>query len=503
MRRATRLTQLRALGGLAAVALVAACSGGGSITGGSPTTASSTPSSGSTADTASVSTLPATTSTVADTLPECPADALASASGPVTITFWHGMSGPLNDEMIKLTDAYNASQTKVKVKLVQASYETTTDNYLQAKQSDRPDMVQLPEYTVQSIIDTKSTVSIDKCITTAKYDTSKFLQTALDAYASGGVQRAMPFNISNPVLFYNKQAFTKAGLDPNKPPASLDELQAMSKKIVDSGASTYGLALDTGFDSGGGWYIEQWFAKARKFYLDGDNGRTSRATKVLYNDQTGVDLMTFLQKMLNDKLAVNVGDNNATGYDNLLKLADQKAPAAMTINTSAALGPVLSVLGGGQFPNIKPDDVGIGPMPGPDGKPGALIGGAALWVVNSGDPARIAATWDYLTYLESAQTQSTWAVATGYVPTRSDAFDVDPYKTTVAKDPRFAVAYQQLKDTPAGPTSVGPLTGPLREVRTVLATAVAAIFGGADPKASLDGAAQQADDLITQYTARN
>ena len=42
----------------------------------------------------------------------------------------------------------------------------------------------------------------------------------------------------------------------------------------------------------------------------------------------------------------------------------------MTINTSAALGPVLAVLGGGQFPNIKPADVGVGPMPGPGGKPG-------------------------------------------------------------------------------------------------------------------------------------
>jgi sn-glycerol 3-phosphate transport system substrate-binding protein len=497
-----RATPSRVVGALAALAFVAACSGGGSITGGSPTTSAATPTSGSTADSTG-STVPATSTTVADTLPDCPTDALASATAPVQITFWHGMTGPLNDEMIKLTDAYNSSQTKVKVKLVQASYETTTDNYLQAKQADRPDMVQLPEYTVQSIIDTKSTVSIDKCVANSKLDTSKFLRTALDAYASGGVQRAMPFNISNPVLFYNKQAFTKAGLDPNKPPVSLDELQAMSKKIVDSGAATYGLALDTGFDSGGGWYIEQWFAKAQKFYLDGDNGRTSRATKVLYNDQTGVDLMTFLQKMLNDKLAVNVGDNSATGYDNLLKLADQKAPAAMTINTSAALGPVLAVLAGGQFPNIKADDVGVGAMPGPDGKPGALIGGAALWVVNSGDPARTAATWDFLTYLESAQTQSSWAVATGYVPTRSDAFDVEPLKTTIAKDPRFAVAYQQLKDAPAGPTSVGPLTGPLREVRTVLATAVAAIFGGADPKASLDSAAQQANDLIAQYNARN
>jgi sn-glycerol 3-phosphate transport system substrate-binding protein len=314
----------------------------------------------------------------------------------------------------------------------------------------------------------------------------------------------MPFNISNPVLFYNKRVFTKAGLDPNKPPQSLDELRTMSQKIVDSGAAKYGISLDSGFDSGGGWYVEQWFCKAQEFYLDGNNGRAARATKVLYNNQTGVDVLTYLQKLLNDKLAVDVGDNSQTGYDNLLKMADAKEPAAMTINTSAAIGPVLDILGNsGQFPGISANDVGIGPMPGPDGKPGALIGGASLWVVDSGDDVRTAATWDYLTYLVAAQQQSTWASATGYIPVRTDAITLDPYKTTVATDPRFSVAFDQLKASPDAPTSAGPVVGPLREVRSVLATGVAAIFKGADVKTTLDAAAKQANGLIADYNARN
>jgi sn-glycerol 3-phosphate transport system substrate-binding protein len=486
---------------LAAVALVAACSGGGSITdSGSNTTAPPTDSTGGSGTTDSVA---GTTTVPPDTLPDCPTDALASARGTVDIEFWHGMSGPLGEELTKITDAYNASQDKVKVKLVQGSYEETADNYYAANADSRPDLVQLPEYQVQAMVDTASTVPVGKCIESSGYDTSKFLPTALSAYATAGVQWAMPFNISNPVLFYNKRVFQAAGLDPAKPPVSLDELQAMSKKIVDSGAAKYGLALESGFDSGGGWYVEQWFAKAQEFYVDGDNGRTQRATKVLYNNQTGVDLLTFLQGMLNDGLAVNVGDNSASGYDNLLKLADQKEPAAMTINTSASLGPVLQVLGTGQFPNINASDVGVGPMPGPDGKPGMLIGGAALWVVDSGDDVRTAATWDFLTYLTAAQQQSEWAAATGYVPNRTDALDLEPYKTTVANDPRFNVAYQQLLDTPDVPTSAGPVVGPLREIRTVLANAVASVFGGADPKTALDDAASQSDSLITDYNSRN
>jgi sn-glycerol 3-phosphate transport system substrate-binding protein len=495
---------------LTALGLVAACSSGGSITGSGDTTAPKPPAttsgSSSTGSTVAPATTagPSTTAVPADSFPDCTTDALATASGTTNITFWHGMSGPLNDELTKLTDAYNKSQTKVKVKLVQGSYEDTADNYLQASQNKRPDMVQLPEYMVQSIVDTKSTIPVGKCVKAANFDLSKFLPAGLAAYTTQGMQRSMPFNISNPVLFYNKKAFAKAGLDPNKPPASLDEMRTMSQKIVDSGAAPFGLALESGFDSGGGWYVEQWFAKAQQFYLDNDNGRSARATKVLYNDQTGVDLLTFLQKMINDKLAVNVGDNSTTGYDNLLKLADKKQPAAMTIATSASLGPVLTVLGDAtQFPQIGPNDVGVGPMPGPDGKPGALIGGASLWMVDSGDAVRTSATWDYLTYLVAAEQQSEWATATGYIPVRTDAADLEPYKSTIAKDPRFNVAGDQLAASPDAPTSAGPVTGPLREVRSVLANSVAAILGGADVQASLDDAANQANALISDYNSRN
>ena len=486
---------------LAAFGLVAAaCSGGGEITdsGGAvtnPPVATAPPG----------ETLPAaTTTTVApDTLPDCPTDALAAATGTTDITFWHSMSGPLGEEVVKLTDAYNASQTKVKVSLVESSYEGTADNYFLASQNNRPDLVQLPEYQVQAMVDTASTVPVSKCIEASGFDTSAFLPTALAAYATQGVQWSMPFNLSNPVLFYNKKAFAEAGLDPNTPPTSLDELRAFSQQIVDSGAATYGLSLDTGFDSGGGWYVEQWFCKAEEFYVDGDNGRSSRATQVLYNNATGVELLTYLQDMLDDGLAVNVGDNTQTGYDNLLKLADEQQPAAMTIATSASLGPVLAVLGGGQFPQIGPDDVGVGPMPGPDGAPGALIGGASLWPVATGDDVRIAATWNFITYLVGAEQQSQWASATGYVPVRNDAVLVDPYMTLVANDPRFSVAYAQLAASPDALTSSGPVVGPLREIRSVLATAVAAIFDGADVKTTLDAAAKQANGLIADYNARN
>jgi sn-glycerol 3-phosphate transport system substrate-binding protein len=445
---------------------------------------------------------PTTTAALLDTLPNCPTEALASATGPVEITFWHGMNGPLADELGKLTDAYNAGQSKVHVTLIEGSYEQTIDKYLQADQGSRPDLVQMPEYMVQQMVDSQSIVPTEACAKSSGYDTSAFLPTGLGAYATQGVQWSIPFNISNPVLFYNKKMFTAAGLDPNKPPVSLDDLRADSQAIVQSGAAKYGLALDTGFDSGGGWYIEQWFAKAGEFYADNQNGRTARATKVLYNNPVAQSLLTLMQSMLSDGLAVNVGDNTG-GIDNLLKLADNAQPAAMTIATSASIGGVLAVLAGGQFPQISPADLGVAAMPGPDGKPGALVGGASLYVVDSGNDVRTAASWDYITYLTGAQQQSEWSSVTGYVPVRTDALTLDPLKTTWVTDPRFKVPYDQLLSAPDAPTSVGPIIGPLREVRTVTAQGVAAIFGGADVATTLAATAQQADALIADYNARN
>ena len=190
----------------------------------------------------------------------------------------------------------------------------------------------------------------------------------------------MPFAVSNPVLYYRKDVFEAAGLDPDDPPSSLDEVRQYSQQIVDSGAASFGIAVDSGTDSGGGWFLEQWFANAGELYADNGNGRLAPATRVLYDGALGVELLTFVQQLIIDGLAFNVGDNSG-GTDTFFKLADESAPAAMTIGTSAALGTVIAALSGGLIPGLTVDDIGVGPMPGPGPKPTALVGGNALYIV--------------------------------------------------------------------------------------------------------------------------
>jgi sn-glycerol 3-phosphate transport system substrate-binding protein len=498
-----------------AALVAAACGSGESIlnAGNEPTTTVATTTTvpetappGETLAPTTTTTPPTTTTTPLDSLPPCPVDALgasgATAGEPVELVFWHGMSATLEETLIRLTEEYHAAQDRVRIRLEnQGGYKQTIDKYVQSGQASRPDIVQMPEYMVQQIADSDSVVPIGACIEAADFDTSAFLDRTLDSYATEGVQWSMPFNVSDPVLYYNKAAFRQAGLDPDRPPSTIDDLRTYSQAIVDSGFGV-GLALDSGVDSGGGWFLEQWFAQQGELYADNENGRAAPATRVLFDGPVGVELMTQVQSLITDGLAVTVGDN-PNGQDALLRLADPARPAAMTIASSAALGTVISVLDGGLIPGITSADLGVGPMPGPGDTRSAIVGGASLYIVAERADARTAAAWDYISYLVSAPSQATWAAATGYVPVRNDALALEPLATTYANDPRFKVAYDQLIAGEEGTASVGPVLGPLREVRSVTAGAVAAIFGGADVPTSLSSAAAQANALIADYAARN
>ncbi len=433
----------------------------------------------------------------------CPVDALESVDEPVRITFWHAMQSAQGDALAELTDLYNASQDRVIVELQnQNGYEELIDKYFQSSPEDRPHVVQMPEYMLQQMADANTVISTTACIQAAGYDISPFLPRAMFAYQTGGVQWGMPLNISSPVLYYNKAMFEEAGLDPERPPITLDELREYSQAIVDSGAATYGIALDSGVNSGGAWFLEQWFARAGLPYADNDNGRTARATQVLFDTPEAVEMLTFAQDLVDDGLAAYVGED-PRGIDGLLRMADPQQPAAMTIASSGTLGGALAFVEGGAIEGITSADIGVGPMPGPSETPSATIGGAALYIVRDHGDAEAAAAWEYIQYLVTAEAQSFWADASGYAPVRADATEIDPLAATYAEDPRFRVNYDQVNLEADDFTAVGPVLGPMRQVRQATAEMMADIYNGSDVQEALTFAADQANLLIIDYNNRN
>lgn len=451
--------------------------------------------------TTATSEVPAPT-TVAPDPSRCPVEALDAASGPVQITFWNPLDQQVHvDTMKSLVDQYNASQDKVVVTVQdQQGYDDNLDKFNQSDVNGRPAMTLHPEFAFQQLIDSGSIIPIGSCIAASGFDTSPIIPRVLAAHQVAGTQWGIAFNVSNPVLYYNKAMFEAAGLDPEKPPVTFDEVRQYSQQIVDSGAASFGLGLESGKDSGGGWFLEQWLGQAGELFADNENGRSDRATQVVFDTPVATEFLTQVQSLITDGLAVYVGEN-AGGIDQFLRMGDQSSPTAMAIGTSAGIGPVMAALGGGLVPGLTTDQVGVGPLPGPG--VGAAVGGAALYITADKSPEEIAASWDFAQFLLSAESQSTWAAATGYVPIRQDAVELDPLKTTYANDPRFRVPFDQLTAVQLEPTNQFPAIGPLPEIRGIVAQATGAIMQGADVQASLDAAKAQADALIAQYNQLN
>ena len=424
----------------------------------------------------------------------CPLAALKKASKPVEITFWHSMTRANETTLQKLTNAFNSSQSDVKVNLVnQIDYVQTFTKYKSGLASgDLPDIVQLQETEQQQMINTQTVLPAGVCAKADKYSFSDFLPRIVSYFTVQGTQYAMPFNNSGPVLYYNKKAFTAAGLDAEKPPTTLDEMRSAAEKLKTNGvAAPLGLKTEPG-------YFEHWRAMADKLYVNNSNGRKAHATKTGFNDATGREIFSWMSGMVKDGLATTNADLGTGNFDNLLGI--RSGSHAMAIDTSAALGTISSVLSAGNDPNIE---LGVAPMPGPSHKGGVLVSGGALYMVNKSKPEKRAAAWQYLKFLDEPENMTTWAIGTGYLPIRKSSAASSEMTTYWAQNPTYKVAYDQLLSGPTDPATSGSVIGQYTGVRDAVRDAENSMFlDGKDPKAALKDASTNATAAMDEYNTR-
>ena len=184
------------------------------------------------------------------------------------------------------------------------------------------------------------------CAKADKYSFSDFLPRVISYFTVQGTQYAMPFNTSGPVLYYNKKAFTAAGLDPDKPPTTLDEVRAAAEKLKANGVpAPLGLKTEPGF-------LEHWRAMANQPLRE----QQQRSQGPRHQD--GVRLRRpvgrssrWMAGMVKDGLATTNADVGTGAVRQPAR--DPERTHAMTIDTSAALGTITSVLGRRQRPQRR------------------------------------------------------------------------------------------------------------------------------------------------------
>jgi sn-glycerol 3-phosphate transport system substrate-binding protein len=413
----------------------------------------------------------------------------------VTINFWESMPRANGQTLATLTQKFNSSQDKVHVNLVaQSSYNDTWQKYQAGLgNGELPDVVQLQDTDTQGAIDSQSVLPVQDCFAGFDYSVGDLLPRALAYWNVNKTQWAMPFAVSGPVLYYNKLAFQKARLNPDQPPSTLEQMVADAKLLKQSGLGGMGLKLDP-------WHLESWLATDNQLFANNNNGRTSRATKVVFDNPAGLQIFTELDQLVTSGAAMTNSANGADDYDNLLGVGSGKY--AMTIDTSAALGTIQELLASGQYPNVE---LGVGAFPtlNANSTGGVEPGGSALWISKRSSAAKQAAAWEYISFLDSTDSQATWAAGTGYIPLRTSSAQSSVVQTVWEQTPEFKVAYTQLTSGTQSYATAGAVLGPYDDVRTAIASAESSMFvSGVLPSAALSAASSASNKLLQSYNQR-
>ena len=413
---------------------------------------------------------------------------------PVQVTMWHSMTSANLHALTAMTDYFNATQHEVRVNLVnQNSYTATLAAYTKALISGTPpDIVQMGSSYLQVLVDSHAMVPVQDAIDADHFDLADFLPSATESFRVDGSVWAMPFNCSAQLLYYDKKAFSRAGLDPDSPPADTSELQTAAEAIVKHSSEKFGLSLKLMSSS-----FYQWMALGGKNVVNFDNGHDGRATSVTIDGPGGSAIFDWLSQMFRGNLAQAVPSGS---FDNLLAIGNQSAP--MTLDTSASLGSINQVLAQGHY-----KDVELAIAPTPWALAGSSSGGAApivggLHLVHRSSAARLDAAWQYVKYLVDAGSQASWAAQTGSVPVRKSATKAPAVVDSWDATPGYRVAYEQIASSPGTAASSGPLIGAADQVGDAVEVAMQGLASGSDASSTLDRAVNSANAAMADYNKR-
>jgi len=403
------------------------------------------------------------------------------------------MGGTNGDAVNEMMKRFNASQqTCVGEAVFQGSYDDELNKLKAGLQSkDIPAGVQMFDLATQVIVDLQAAAPMQDFIDKDKYDMSDYEQNVLAYYSVGGKLYGMPFNTSNPILYYNKDAFKAAGLDPEKPPRTYAEITDAAKKLTKKGAdgkvSMYGYSMAIY-----GWFFEQLLAASGGLYLDNGNGRDARATKAVFNSPEGVKIMQWWKDGYDAGIFGNFGRTTAD-----TQKAFDAMQTAMMIESTAGLRARLDA-SKGKF------ELGTGFLPRPDEaaftKSGTIIGGASVYIMKDRPAAEQNCAWQFVKFVTSPDIQAFWHTASGYYPVRKAAYNVQIDLDWTKTYPQFKTAVDQLHNSPNIRATQGGLTGVMPTARANVENAIESMLGGkATPQQALDKAATDTTQAITDY----
>lgn len=398
--------------------------------------------------------------------------------------------GLLNDVIA----AYEAEHPNVKIiaENPSNSYNDVLDAaLLGAEQGNPPHIVHLFEVGSQEVLDTGIFIPVSQVATEEQLATLEdVIDPVRNYYTFGEEVWSLPWNSSNPILYYNKDIFEAAGLDTENPPDTFSEVMAACDQIM----ATEGLELQgcIGWNMHS-WFIEQLVAEQGATLVNNENGRAERATEAELDSEAMLNVFTWWKELDDKGYYIYTGAKEDWDGSDALFAGQQ---VAMHITSTADLRNIAEAATEAGF------DHGTGFLPIPDDseRNGTVIGGASLWLTDGHPQEELEAAVDFMLFLGNTENMVTWHKGTGYFPVRYSSIEALEAEGWFEQNPTFKTAFDQLTTTIPGPATSGAVIGPFREIRDIIESAGQLLVDqGVSPEDALAEADALADEAITFY----
>src|SRR5438128_7431776 len=408
----------------------------------------------------------------------------AQAQAVTEIQWWHAMTGANNDRVNALAKRFSDSQSEYKVTAVyKGSYPEAMAGAIAAyRAGNAPALLQVFEVGTGTMMAAKGAIRpVFEVLAEAgeKFDAKVYVPAVAGYYTNAkGQMLSFPFNSSTTVFWYNKDAFEKAGLDPNRAPQTWPEVVAAMAKLKASG---HACPFTTGWQT---WtQLESFSAWHNVPFLTKDNGFSGSDAKLVFNGPVQTRHIENMQDWIKKGYFVYGGRKNE--------------PEAKFFSGECARNTTSSAFYGTVKQNAKVK-FSESTLPYYADVPGApqntIIGGASLWVMAGKKKEEYKAVAKFLTFLSQPDVQAEFSQATGYLPITMAAYELTKKSGFYEKNPGTDVAVQQMivKTTDK---SRGIRLGNFVQIRTIIDEELEQVWSGKkSAKEALDAAVARGDE---------
>jgi sn-glycerol 3-phosphate transport system substrate-binding protein len=420
--------------------------------------------------------------------------AASAAHAATEIAWWHAMSGQLGRQVEKLAADFNATQAEYRiVPSFKGNYtETVTAAIFAFRSRGQPAIVQVNEIATATMMAAKG----------ATYPVFELMRDEVEAFSPtaylpaitgyytdiAGNMLSFPFNASTPILYYNKDLFRAAGLDPEVAPKTWPEVGAAAKRLRAAGAAC---GFTTAWPS---WInIENFSAFHNLPIATRANGLGGLDAVLTFNNPVTVRNIAQLADWQTTKVFDYSG--RATSAEPRF----QKGECGIFIGSSATRADIRA--------NSK-FEIGYGMLPyWPDveGAPqNTIIGGATLWVLRDRPREEYKGVAKFFAFLSKPEVQASWHQNTGYLPITRAAFDLTRAQGFYDRNPGTAISIEQITLKMPTENSKGLRLGSFVLIRDVIDDELEQAFSGKkSAQAALDAAVERGNRLLRQFERAN